>query len=234
MPVAAIGLGLGLVSSIGKMISAGKANSQLNTLVTQNPAYKPNPIAQQRLGLATALLNARAPGVASAEANIGSAQATQQENIGRNATSGAQVIAAGAGAQGTANRAYEGLNEQEAQDYQRRYGNVSEAQQGVIQEGDKAFQDQVRRFQDLAQIRGAQNANRQNAWQSLSNLGFSSLNFGLAGGFKKLFPTGGTNPNQPSATPDAQYSPVNQSPVWNGGQIDTPSSNYPTIQNPYS
>lgn len=211
MPVAAIGLGLGLVGSIGKVISSGQSNAELNKLVGQNPAYAPNPIAQQRLGLATALLNARAPGVAAAERNIGSAQATQQENIGRNATSGAQVIAAGAGAQGTAEKAYEGLREQEAQDYQRRYGNVSEAQQGVIQEGDKAFQDQVRRFQDLAQIRGIQNANRQSAWQSLSNLGYSTLNFGMAGGFNRLFGKNGNGTNPTSTSQQLPYVPSGMS-----------------------
>lgn len=200
-----------MVGSIGKLVSAGKANSDLNTLVGQNPTYTPNPIAQQRLGLAQALLNARAPGVASATANIGSAEATQQANIGRNATSGAQAIAAGAAAEGSANKGYEGLREQEAQDYQRRYANLSEADQGVIQEGDKAFQDQTRRFGDLAQIRGVQNANRQNAWQSVSNLGFSALNFGLSGGFKKLFPGGG-NPQQPASTqPNSPYTPSGNS-----------------------
>jgi hypothetical protein len=191
MPIAAVGLGIGLIGGVGKLIQAGKANSQLNSLIGQDPKYAANPIAAQRLSLAQTLLNSRMPGAAYAERNISQGQVNQEANVERNATSGSQALVAGAAAQAQANKGYEGLDAAEGQDYQRRFQNLVGAQEGEIQEGDKVYQDQQRRFQDLAQIRGAQNQNTTNAWSSISNAGFGLANFGLAGGMKKLFPGSG-------------------------------------------
>ena len=187
----AIMAGIGLVGAIGKMIGRGKANRDMNKLLKQDPTYQQNPLAKQRLGLAQALLNARMPGAASAERNIYQTQANQVNRLQNNATDSSQLLALGAAAQGQSNQSFQDLATQEAQDYQRRYGNLVNAQEGVIQEGDKVYQDQVRRFQDLSQVRAAQNANRQNNWGDVSNLGFAGMNFGLQGGFDKLFGGGG-------------------------------------------
>ncbi len=195
MPVTAtiIGGGIGLIGGIGKLFGAGKANSGLNDLLKQDPTYAANPLASQRLGLAQTLLNARQPGAAYNERNIYGNQANQQANIQRNATDGSQALALGAASQATTNQAFGQLNQQEDQGYQQRLSNLNQAQQGEINEGDKVYQDQIRRFGDLAQIRGQQNQNTQNAWGSISNLGFGAMNFGLSGGFNKLFGGGGTN-----------------------------------------
>lgn len=192
----AIGLGVGLIGGIGKMIGRGKANRQMKGLMAENPIYKENPLARQRMGLAQTLLNARAPGAAAAEQNIFSNQANQLSNIGRGASSAAQFLALGAQAQGQTNQSLQELGMQEAQDYQRRFENLSGAQEGVIREGDKVFQDQTRRFQDKVQFQGAMNENRQNTWGDISNLGFGLMDFGMSGGFKKLFGGGGSSGGQ--------------------------------------
>lgn len=189
--VAGVGLGLGVIGGIGKLFGSSHSNSQLNDLLKQDPTYTANPIAAQRMGLAQSLLNSRMPGAAYAEQNIYGNQANQQANIQRNATDGSQALALGAASQATTNQAFGQLNQQEDQNYQQRYNNLVGAQQGQIQEGDKVYQDQVRRFGDIAQIRGQQNQNTQNAWGSLSNLGFSAANFGLSGGVSKIFGSGG-------------------------------------------
>jgi hypothetical protein len=115
-------------------------------------------------------------------------------NVNRNATDASQALAMAGATQGQANQAFGNLETGEAQDYQRRYGNLVGAQQGMIQEGDKVFQDQVRRFQDMAQIKGAQAHNRSAMWQGLGNLGFGMMGLGMAGaggsgggGFSGLF-----------------------------------------------
>lgn len=182
------GLGLGLIGGIGSFFGARKSNKQLDQLLKQDPTYTANPIAAQRMALAQTLLNARMPGAAAAERNIYNAQANTMANVNRNATDASQALALAAASQGQANQAFSNLGTQEAQDYQRRYQNLVGAQEGEIQEGDKVYQDQVRRFGDLAQIRGAQAQNRQGVWQSLSNLGFGAMNLGVAGGVKSLFP----------------------------------------------
>lgn len=212
-PITLAGAGVGLIGGIAGLFHAGAANAQLNKLIGQDPSYSINPVAQQRLALAQTLLNARMPGAASASNNILETQANQNAGIERNATSGAQAIAAEAGAAGGANKAFEQLGEQEAQDYQRRYGNLAGAQEGIVQEGDKVYQSKVRQFEDMAQIRAAQNANTSNALSSLSNLGFGAMNYGLAGGYRRLYQQQTTATTAPQI-PNAPYSRVN-TPIAN-------------------
>lgn len=184
---AAIGAGVGLIGTIGNMFSRGKANREMEKLLGQDPAYTENPLARQRLGLAQTLLNARTPGAARAEQNIFQSQANTVGAVNRAATDSSQVLAAAAGAQGQANNALNDLQQGEAQDYQRRFNNYAQAQEGVIQEGDKVFQDRVRQFNDRVQVKGAQASNRAANWQTLANSGFAMADFGLSGGFDNIF-----------------------------------------------
>ncbi len=192
-PLSMAGLGLGVIGGIGGLFASGSNNRSLSRLLSKDPTYTSNPIAAQRMGLASSLLNARMPGAAAAERNIYGSQANFMGQVNRNATDSSQALALAAAGQGQANQGFENLNQQENQDYQRRYGNLVGAQEGMIQEGDKVYNDQVRRFGDMAQIRGAQAANRSNAWQGISNLGFGAMGLGMAGGssmFGKMFAGG--------------------------------------------
>lgn len=188
-PLTIAGLGVGLIGGIGSMFGAGRANRKLEEMMRRNPAYQANPLAQQRLGLAQTLLNARMPGAASAERNIYQNQANQMAAINRGATDSSQVLAMAAAGQGQANQAFGNLAQQEAQDYQRRYGNLTNAQDFAVQEKDKEFQDQVRRYQDMVAIQGAKNQNTQGIWNNLTQLGLGAANLGMAGGMGNLFGT---------------------------------------------
>lgn len=197
---ALVGAGVGMLGGIGSIFSTRRANKELEKLIGQNPSYEANPIANERMALAKNLLNARMPGAAAMEQGIYGSQANAMSAVQRNATDGSQALALAAGLQGQANQSFSNLQMQEAQDYQRRYGNVVNAQEGVINEGDKEFQDKVRKFQDLAQIRGAQAANRQAIWKTISNLGGGIGALGASGGmgggfqgFGQMF-QGGTVP----------------------------------------
>jgi hypothetical protein len=203
-PLAIAGLGLGLVGGVANFFGNRKANRRLEQLLKQNPQYKANPLAAQQMGLAQTLLNARMPGAAAAERNIYQNQANSMANVNRNATDASQALAMGASMQGQTNQDFINLAGAEQQDYQRRSGNLATAQQGVINEEDKVHQDQVRRFQDMAQIRGAQNANTQNSWSSLSNLGMGMMNLGLASGIN-----GAGKTATPAASPPAYNDGLN-------------------------
>lgn len=178
-PLSIASLGLGLVGGIGQLFGTSSANKKLQALQQQNDA-----LANQRVGLANTLLNARMPGAADAEKNIFTNQANEVGNINRTATSSNEALLAGAGAQTQTNDALNKLSTEEKQDYQRRYGNLQSAQDAKLQslEGD-------------AQLEGAQSKNNYNTWGNISNLGFGMASLGLAGGFKNLFKTGtsGTN-----------------------------------------
>lgn len=217
-----IGAAIGAAGTIGNIIGSRKANKRLEQLIGQNPRYQSNPLASQRLALAQQLLNARQPGAASAERNIYGSQANAMSNINKNATDAAQALALSSGVQGQTNQAFGDLAQQEAQGYQQRYQNLSGAQQGMIEEGDKVYQDQVRRFQDLASIRGAQTQNNANMWNTVSNTGFGLMNFGLAGGGNALTSGFGGNrsANQGAGAtqnplPASVYKALSSMPIFN-------------------
>ncbi len=212
-----ISAGLGVIGGIGSMLSAGKANRSMEELLRQQPKYKANPVAGQQMGLAQTLLNARGAGAGAAERNIFQNQANMQGQANRNATDSSQALAMAAAGQGQSNQAFGNLQAQEEQDYQRRYGNLANAQQGVIQEGDKVHQDSVRRFQDTVQIRGMQNQNRQNVWNSLSNLGGAGMALGMSGGSQGLFGGGGGQKNTPY---------VDQERMMRGRNLNMPLAPY--------
>jgi hypothetical protein len=183
------GLAIGAVGAIGKAIGRGKANKQMDALLAKNPAYTENPLARQRLGLAQTLLNARMPGAVAMERNLFTNQATQLNRLDRGATDASQALAAAAGIGAGTDNSLMQLGMAESQDYQRRLNNLTTAQEGVIQEGDKVFADQTRRYNDEFSVRGAQQQNRQNTWGDISNFGFSLANFAAQGNL----PMGQTN-----------------------------------------
>jgi hypothetical protein len=219
MPIPLIGAALGVAGSIGKMIGRGKANKKMKRLLGEDPVYSENPIARQRMGLAQTMLNARMPGAQAVENNIYGNQANTLSNIQRGATDSSQALAMASGVQGSTNDAFQNLGITEAQDYQRRYGNLSDAQEGVIREGDKVFQDKTRRFGNKMQVNGAINENRQNNWGDISNMGFGLADFAMNGGFNSLqgggspslgkmgMPQVGGYPNQ-SGTVAGAYNPM--------------------------
>lgn len=205
MPVTLVGLGLGLVSGIGKGIQRSKSNKQMRELMGRMPQYKENPIFAQRMGLAQTLLNARMPGAAAAERNIYQTQANQMANVQRGATSGSDVLLAGAGAAGQAGQAFNQLGQAEAADYQRRYGNLASAQDAYAQEQQRVYEDQLRRYQMEAQLQGAIQENRAATWGDIGNFGLGVASLGASGGLKDLFGKGGkggTNANMGSHYPD--------------------------------
>lgn len=230
---ALIGLGLGTVGAIGGLISSFGNNAKLDNLYKQDPAYKANPIAGQRLGLAQTLLNGRMPGATAMERNIYGNQANQLANVNRNATDSSQALALGASAQGQTNQAFQNLATQEQQDYYNRLQNYTGAQQGMIQEGDKVYQDQVRKYGDLSAITGAKIQNTSNAWKSLSNLGFGGASVA------NQMQLTNQNSNMGAFTPQQYNGFMGMQPVSQGGsygqgympgQID-PNSGYGGMMN---
>lgn len=173
---------LGAAGLIGKAIQRGKSNREMDRLMKQNPAYQKNPIAQQRLALAQSLLNARTPGYVSAERNIYTNQANQLGGVQRNATDAAQALAVMSGIGANTNQAFQNLADQESQDYQWKLSNLNNAQELAIGEDDKLYNDDVRRYQDTVQMKGAQMQNKAATWGDLSNFGFSLMDFSANSG----------------------------------------------------
>lgn len=182
-----IGMAAGVVGTIGKMFSRAKNNRELEDLLKQDPSYSINPLAQQRLGLAQTLLNARMPGSQARENRIFGNQASNQYNVGRTATDASQALLMNATGQGQTNQAFGDLGMDEANYFQQNLNNLTGAQEGMIQEGNKVYEDQVRKYGNKMQIKGAQAENRNNTWSDVANLGFGLSDFGMSGGFDGMF-----------------------------------------------
>lgn len=180
-----IAVGVGVVGAVGGIVSRSNANKKLSKLQQAAEAnqYHENPLAARRLAMANTLLNARMPGATAAEKNIRVTGANTLASVQRNATSGNQVLALGAGIQGQEGQQFENLAGMEANDYQRRYANQQSAIEGEINEGDKVQNSKQQVLGQQAQIQGAQSANTANNWSTVSNLGFGAANFGMQGGF---------------------------------------------------
>jgi hypothetical protein len=202
-----------------KMIQRGKANKEMRSLLAKDPAYAENPLIKERLGLARTLLNARMPGAVAAERNIYSSGANAFANTSAAATDSSQLLAKAGDIQGNQNEAFNQLGQAEAGDYQRRYGNVVNAQDAMVNEGDKMFQDKLRHYYNEVQTKGAINENKQNNWGEVTNVGFGLANlalsaFGAGGGGGGMMGQGGGG----NRTGGGQIQTWNQ-PITNWSQL---------------
>jgi hypothetical protein len=177
--------GVGLAGAVGKALGRGQSNRQLRALQSQMPVYSIDESIKKRLGLAQTLLNSRMPGAAAAERNIYQTQANQMAGAERAATDPNQLLLTGAGAAGQAGQAFNQLGQAEAQDYQRRYGNLTSAEESMAQERQREFEQRMRNYQMQTQIEGAINENRQNMFGDISNAAFGAASLGASGAFKK-------------------------------------------------
>jgi hypothetical protein len=159
----------GGIGAVGKMVGRGMANAAMEKLIEQQPKYKAN-------ALARTLLNARMLGAAQAERNIQQAAATTMGRTAAAATSPLDVIQQSANVQAQQNQAYQGLQQQEAQDYARRY-------QDFMQEQKAQYADELRQFETKTQLQAAINANKQATMGDISNLGFQAANLAGMGAF---------------------------------------------------
>ena len=93
--------------------------------------YQTNPYAKEMYDQSKLALNGRMPGAGQMEANIQQGQANALAATQRGATSASQFLAMANASQAQTQGAFQNLGAMEAQDYQRRLGNMMNAQ-GVM------------------------------------------------------------------------------------------------------
>lgn len=174
-----------LFSSIGKMV-AGRQQTKRNMADLNGMGqYQTNPYAEQGLALAQNLYNGRSAGAVNAEQNILTNQANTMAGVERNATDASQALAVGAAVDGQSNNAFANLAQQESMDRMQKAGMVTQAQQGMINEGDKVWQDKMRY---LKYKMGIRSVGTQNTLDAMTDLGKTASMFGNMwehGDFKK-------------------------------------------------
>ena len=159
MPIpllAAVGMGASAAGGLGKSILGITQLIKGRRMKPKRPEYNiPDEILENK-GLRQANLNARMAGAAQAEQNIQQSGAQYMQNVRQAGTSSSSVLANAGLAQATANRALQGLQAQEAQDYQRRASELERTNRIVSQFRDKAFQlNEMEPYLDEARTKAA-------------------------------------------------------------------------------
>ena len=162
-----------IFSALNSLITAGKQNKLARGINPVNTTYDESPYIKDLYGEGRNLYQGRMAGAGTAEQNLLTNQANVLSNVGRNATSGSKALAVAAGVQGQTNQGFQDLAQTETQDKQRRFGIYSNVSQLMSQEGDKVYQDKLRKYyDDLNYKRGLEGAamqNKANFWQGLDD-----------------------------------------------------------------
>jgi hypothetical protein len=163
----ALGVGAGLFG-IAKGIQSLRQSKKINPVYTP---YQVSQYAKDQLGGAQTALNARNQYAEAQQRGILGSQANMMASAQRNVTDPSQALAMAAAGQANTNQAMfqQGLQEQQA--YQQRLANLTNAQQTMTGEGDKVYNDMVRKYQIDAQQKAAlQNAGSQAILGGLQNM----------------------------------------------------------------
>lgn len=154
---------MGLFSAIGNFITAGKQKKMSRGINPVQTTYEESQPIKDLYTEGQNLYQGRMAGAGAASDNIQVNAANTNANVARNATSGSQALAVAAGVQGQADQSIQDLALKEAQDKQNRFGIYSNVSQLMSQEGDKVYQDKLRKYyDDLNYKRALQGASMQN------------------------------------------------------------------------
>ena len=185
-----------------------------------------SPYAKQMMGLAQTQLNARSPYAAGQQRSILSSQAGAQAAGQRAITDPSQLLAMSPVYQGVAGQQEFNRAAQEQQQYQQKLSQLTGAQQVMIGEGDKTYQDRLRKYQmDMDLKQALASAGRQTTLSSMQNLASTFLAAG-SNYAPPIQPPGGSstsssqygsgfNVSQPSVgyTPTYQQSPADRARI---------------------
>lgn len=175
-----------IFGAINSLFQGGKQKRMAKKINPVNATYTESEPIKDLYAEGQNLYQGRMAGATQAEQNILGNQANVLSNVGRNATSGSQALAVAAGVQGQTNQAFNDLALQEAQNKQQRFGIYSNVSQLMSQEGDKVFQDKLRKYYDdlnyKRALEGASMQNKAKAWGGLDNAIMGAISLGTGGG----------------------------------------------------
>lgn len=207
---------IGGISALGKIGTGIFQNSQANKIDPQYTPYEVSQYAKNRLALAQNLFGGRMFGAPELERNILASQSNYLNSVGRNASDSGQALAMGALAQGQTNQSMQDLQIQEAQNKYNMLNNLNQSYQGMINEGDKVYQDMMNKYQlDIEQKNALRDSAFSNIFGGVNDIAGGLIQGDTLGWFNKgagkevqryQFPnqfdsTLADIPNQPSYTP---------------------------------
>lgn len=180
---------MGIFSGIGSLIQSGKQKRMAKRINPIQTTYETSQPIQRLYEEGQNLYQGRMAGANAAQQNLLTQSANFNAGVDQSATSGAQALALKAAGLGSTNQSFQDLAVKEAQDKQQRFGINSQVSQLLAQEGDKVYQDKLRKYYDdlnyKRALEGASMQNKQNFFGGLDDLvntGATILTGGLGGG----------------------------------------------------
>lgn len=227
-PLVIAALALAAAKVVKGVIDKNKASKIDN----QFTPYQVSPYAQEELATARQAYNGRMAGAATEERNIDTGQASYNDFVDRNATSGAQALALAATGQARSDKAYSDLAVKEQQNKYGLLSNLNSAYQNMTNENDKVYQSKLQKYYiDTNQKRQLNAAGDQNIWGGVSDIAtnaFGPNGFGSGsgsddsgGGFNPAsMVQNNTNNTMSNTSPASAWGsnlPLWHAPINNGG-----------------
>jgi len=185
---------MGLLDSIAGGLFGAFQLSQAGKIHPQYTPYQTSPYAENVLENAKNAYGGRMAGATELEQNILTNQANVNANADRTATDGSQALAVKAANQGQTNAAFRNLQTQEAQQKYQLLNNLNLADQTMINEGDKKYQDMLYKYQmDAGQQAALRNAGIQNIFGAVNGLSGSAMQYNMMNGGGSGGGSGGTS-----------------------------------------
>lgn len=202
---------MGLFGAVNSLLTAGKQRRLARGINPINATYTENPFIKSLYGEGRNLYQGRMAGATQAEQNLLTGFANFGAGVDRSATSGSQAIAAKAAGLGQTEQGFTDLATQEAIDKQRRFGIYSNVSQLMAQEGEKVFQDKLRKYYDdlnyKRALEGSALQNQANFFSGLDDTAMAVASAFVPGGFLAKGAMGAANRLAPNNPFDSYGSP---------------------------
>jgi hypothetical protein len=176
---------MGIFSAVNSLIQGGKQKRMAKRINPVQATYEESQPIQDLYAEGKNLYQDRMVGANVAEQNLLTQGANFNAAVDRSATSGSQALAAKAAGLGSTNQAVRDLALKEAEDKQQRFGIFSNVSQLMAQEGDKAYQDKLRKYYDdlnyKRALEGASMQNKANFWSGIDDTVNSAVSLFVPG-----------------------------------------------------
>lgn len=177
----------GALSFLGKTALGIKSLHEAGKIHPKDATYNSSPYAQNMLSVAQNAYYGQNPAsVIQGQRTMGT-QANAMNTVQRGATDASQLIASASGIQSNTDNAFSDLRSKDAQEKFGALGVLNQAYSQMINEGDKVYNDQVRKFNNDTQQKNAlRSAGMKSIFSGLSDIAGGAMASEDIGGFKDM------------------------------------------------
>jgi hypothetical protein len=212
-----------ILGTVNKFFTGRKQRKLANKINPIDPEYQISQQAKDQLARAQQLAGGRMAGATAMEKNIAANQANFQASVERNAASGTDALAMAAVGNAQANQSMSDLAVKEAQNKVMMNEVLSGAENNMINQQDKVFDDRLRKYTEAVKAKNdLMNAAYQNTAGALSDMaqgGLMMLGSGANPKLGGLFGGMGKKAGALASVSSTPLSAAGMNPVVGGGKI---------------